>query len=135
MAHQDLPSAKLLVTSCETHLGIRVEITFSEAKIRDLCCCRERLDQMYGPELGRKICSRLALLSAAASLSDLPSTAPISLAAVDGKGLYSVALGNSFRLYFKTVPSAPKAGSSAVAHAEIEIVGPIPNPPAKGQRA
>jgi plasmid maintenance system killer protein len=116
-------------------LGICVEITFSEAKVRDLCCCRERLDQMFGPDLGRKICSRLALLSAAASLSDLPSTPPINLVAIDGKGLYSVALGNSFRLYFKTLTSASKPGSASVAPAEIEIVGPIPNPPAKGQRA
>lgn len=112
-----------------------MEITFSEAKTRDLCCCRERLVQMYGPDLGKKICSRLSLLAAATSLGDLPSTPPINLASIDGKGLYSVALGDSYRLFFKTVTSAPKRGRAASAHAEIEIIGPVPNPPTKGQRA
>lgn len=89
---------------------------------------------MYGPELGKKICSRLSLLSAATSLGDLPSTPPLSLVSVDGKDLYSVALGDSYRLFFKTVASAPKRGRAASGHAEIEIIGAVPNPPAKAQR-
>jgi len=90
---------------------------------------------MYGPELGTKICSRLSLLAAATSLGDLPSTLPINLASVDGTGVYSVALGGSYRLFFKTLTSAPKRGRATSAHAEIEIIGLVPNPPVEGQRA
>lgn len=89
---------------------------------------------MYGPELGKKVCNRLSLLAAATSLGDLPSIPPISLASVDGEGRYSIALGDSYRLFFKLITSA-KRGWVTGAHAEIEIIGPVPNPPAKAQRA
>lgn len=90
---------------------------------------------MYGPEISKKVCSRLSLLSAVTSLDDLPSTPPINLTQVDGNGLYSVALGDSYRLFFKTMTSALKRGRAGSVHAEIEIIGPVPNLPAKGQRA
>lgn len=112
-----------------------MEITFTESSICDLCCCRERLVQRYGSELGKKICSRLSLLSAARSLDDLPSTPPVSFTPVDGAGLYSVALGDQYRLLFKSVMSALKRGPAGSLRAEIEIIGPVPNSCAKGQQA
>lgn len=111
-----------------------MEITFSDAETRDLCCCRESLVRVYGLELGRKICSRLSLLNAVASLSELPTTPPIGFAAVDGTGVHSVALGDNHRLYFKAVTQDERQGST-VAYAEIQIIGPVPNPPAKGRKA
>lgn len=111
-----------------------MEISFSEAKIRDLCCCREALVQMYGLELAKKICNRLGLLAAASSVSDLPSSPPISLVIVDGTGIYSVALGHTHQLFFKAIMPAGRR-AKAPAKLEIQTIGPVPVPATKGKRS
>ncbi|HTN14470.1 MAG TPA: hypothetical protein VL094_06660 [Sphingomonadaceae bacterium] len=111
-----------------------MDITFSKAEIRDLCCCRSRLIKQFGTDLGKKICSRLSLLAAVSNLSDIPSAPPISLTAVDGVDMYSVALGVELRLLFKVVvPHRASAKPNPVVQ-QIEIIGPEPVPAAKGRR-
>lgn len=111
-----------------------MDITFSKAEIRDVCCCRSRLIKLFGTDLSKKICSRLSLLAAASNLSDIPSAPPISLTAVDGVDLYSVALGAELRLLFKViVPHHARTKQNSVVQ-QIEILGPESVPAAKGRR-
>lgn len=111
-----------------------MEITFSDPKVRDLCCSKAELVRRFGATLAKKICCRLSVLSAAPSLADVPSTLPIGLTRVNGHGDFSVALGVEHRLLFQGVPlDAARAGELARIN-QIQIVGSAPVLAVKGKK-
>ncbi len=110
-----------------------MDIWFPGQKVRDLYCCRASLDRAFGAELARLICCRLSVLAAAPSLSDVPTSPPIELAASRKAGTFSVALGAENRLQFRaTIPKMARADDlSSVT--EIQVTGLISVPTARGE--
>jgi plasmid maintenance system killer protein len=107
-----------------------VEIEFSDEGGRELYCCKVNLTKRFGADVAGKICCRLSMLGAAPSLEDVPTSPPIRLSA-DGHGIYSVALGPSHRLMFKTAPTKPARSAAPSSVSKIEIIGPAPVPAAR----
>lgn len=114
--------------------GVCVELTFSDAGVRDLCCCRASLKRQYGAEVARRICCRLSVLAAAPSLAHLPSSPPIALSHLDGKGLFAVALGADYQLRFRAAVPKGRQFTDLSTIVEVLIIGPTPVPAARGRR-
>lgn len=107
-----------------------MEIEFSDEAVRDLCCSKVNLTKRFGAEMAGKICCHLSMLGAAPSLEDVPTSPPIRLS-VDGQGIYSVTLGASHQLLFKTAPAAATRLAAPASVSKIEIIGPAPVPAAR----
>lgn len=100
-----------------------MDITFSDEKVRGLCCSSAGLARMFGIDLAKKICCRLSMLYAAPSLDHVPIPPPISLS-LDGKGTFSVALGTTHHLLFR-VPTLKSGRVDELSKiSKIEIIGP-----------
>lgn len=110
-----------------------MELTFLDAGVRDLCCCRADLKRQYGAEVARKICCRLSVLAAAPSLAHLPPDPPIALSHIDGKGLFAVALSADYQLRFRAAVPKGRQLSDLSTIVEILIIGPTPVPAARGR--
>ncbi len=99
-----------------------MELSFSDAKVRNLCCTRSILVATFGAVLARKICCRLALLSAAPSLADVPVDFPVALAAADAQGRFSVALGQSHHILFQAMPMEGAKMSDLSHISKVQII-------------
>jgi len=111
-----------------------VEICFSDEHVRDLCCVRQNLVRRFGTEIARKVCCRLSMLSAASSLAMVPTVPPVSLAAVDRKDLFHVALGAAHVLVLRAFPLEAAQAGDLARITEIEIVGPAEATAARGTK-
>lgn len=111
-----------------------MEICFSDEQVRDLCCSRQNLVRRFGAEIARKVCCRLSMLSAAPSLAAVPTSPPVSLTAVDGKGLFHVALGAAHVLALRALPPESARGGDLARITEIQIAGPTNATSARGSR-
>jgi len=109
-----------------------VDICFADEEIQHLYCCRGKLVQKFGAELTRKICCRLSILAAAPCLADVPTSPPIHLAAMDGKGTFSVALDPAHRLQFSAPAGSGRAHDLSKV-VTVLITGLISVPIAKGK--
>ncbi len=114
--------------------GAFVEICFSDEHVRDLCCSRHNLVRRFGAEIGRKICCRLSMLSAAPSLAMVPTVPPVGLTAVDRKGLYHVAVGAAHVLVLRAFPLEAARAGDLTRITEIQIIGPTDATAAKGTK-
>lgn len=112
-----------------------LELSFSDAKVRDLYCSQSGLAGEFGAELARKICCRLALLTAAPSLGDVPADFPVALAARDAPGCFSVALGPSHRLLFQAIPMEGAKMSELSHISRLLIIGLVAVSALKARRS
>ena len=100
-----------------------MEIIFRDAQLCRVFNSRLLLQKKFGAELAQCISVRMAVLSAASSLADVPSCPPLSL--MRSSGSYTVSLLGSRHLRFR--PGGKKGGQSApdkphlIKH--IEIIG------------
>lgn len=108
-----------------------MELSFSDTKIRDLCCNRSALVREFGAELARKIACRLALLAAAPSLADVPGGLPVGLAPLARQGSFSVTLGPKHLLLFQASPAEVGNGANLSDISKLLIMGPVPVPTPK----
>lgn len=108
-----------------------MEITFSDAKVRDTYCSRSILVREFSVEIARMICCRLAVLAAAQSLAQIPSAPPVGLMAVDRAGTFSVSLGSRHALVFEAIASGAAHAGDVSAISEIRIIGAKPVPVAR----
>lgn len=111
-----------------------MELSFSDAKIRELCCSRSALVHTFGTEFAQKIACRLALLVAAPSLADVPMGLPVSLTPLPRQGNFSVALGAKHLLLLQAVPAEAASGTDFSHISKILIIGPVPVPAPKAKR-
>lgn len=111
-----------------------MEICFSDEHVRDLCCSRQNLVRRFGAEIARKVCCRLSMLSAAPSLAVVPTVPPVSLAAVDRKGLFHVAIGAAHVLVLRAFPLEAARTGDLARITEIQIVGPTDATAARGSK-
>ena len=111
-----------------------MKITFSDGRVRDIYCSRSILVREFGVETARKICCRLAVLAAAQSLSQIPSSPPVGLMAVDRTGTFSVSLGAHYALVFEAIASGAAQAGDVSAISEIRIIGATPVPVARGNK-
>jgi len=70
------------------------------------------------------------MLAAAPTLSDIPTTPPITLSR-DDRNTYSVALGDTHKLVFR-VGLSPAVDCDLATIRNIEILGPTPVPATRG---
>lgn len=109
-----------------------MDIFFPDDRARELFCCRNSLIRQYGDRLAKLICCRLSVLDAAPCLADLPTNPPIELA-VEGKSIFSVALGLSHRLTFRDSAATSTRTRPAAQIKEIEMIGLTQAPTGRGK--
>jgi plasmid maintenance system killer protein len=103
-----------------------LQLSFADREMVGLCSSRRALTARFGAVLARKIACRLAVLSAARSLEDLPEAPPIGLMRHDVDGLCSVTLAPDLRLWFQA--SVPLASNQVKNIIILDIAGSAPGP-------
>lgn len=112
-----------------------MELSFSDARVRDLYCSQSGLALEFGADLARKICCRLAHLAAAPSLADVSADFPVALAARDARGRFSVAIGPSHRLLFEAIPMEGARMSELSHISRLLIIGVVAVSAQKARRS
>ena len=103
-----------------------MKIGFRDGGTQQLFNDHVRLEARYGSEVADKIASRMALLSVAKSLGQLPTCAPIRLRPYDGvPGLFTMDLGRQHRLQLLAIGEKAAPGGPLVPEAtkEIQVIG------------
>jgi hypothetical protein len=102
-----------------------MKIAFRDSSTRLLFNDHARLEGRYGSDVADKIASRMALLSVAANLAQLPVREPISLRADGGDGLFTVDAGPDHRLQFRGLDGKPGRGKASQVESieDIEVIG------------
>ena len=112
-----------------------MDVCFRDQALHDLCVRRANLISRFGPELARKIATRLSVLVAAPTLDLVPMAPPIGLMATDTPGTYSMALGADHRLVFE-VDDFDRTGSPGMQTVIItKIAEPVPTSANTGGRS
>lgn len=112
-----------------------LDLSFSDARIRDLCCSKSALVRAFGDELARKIICRLAVLAAAPSLADVPMGPPVGLMRLATRGNLSVAVGADHHIFFQTIPVEAAQDTDFSLISKLLIIGPVPVRAAKARQS
>jgi hypothetical protein len=100
-----------------------LELSFSDAQVRDLCSSQAALARTFGAEVARKICCRVAVLVAAPTLAQVPSSPPVGLRRLTNPGRFAVAIGVTHRLVFQPLTKETKTMSDLAQISRVMIVG------------
>jgi hypothetical protein len=84
----------------------------------------EQMRRAFGPELAYKIANRLALLSAAGNLAQVPTSLPIGCRPLDAGGTrFAVTITSTRRLAFRALDGVSGRGGSLEKITAIEVRG------------
>lgn len=91
---------------------LTLELAFADRPLRQLCESEATAKRRLGPELARELKACLADLAAAPALGDLPS--PPVLLPTAGRAEWTVPVGPSARLQFRSNHAAHQHGTSTI---------------------
>lgn len=107
-----------------------MELSFEDAQLQVLCSSQDALAKEFGAAVARKICCRLAVLVAAPTLAQVPSSPPIGLRSLRDAGSFAVAVGETHRLVFQPLTKETSEMSDLSQITRLLIIGLEANSPA-----
>ena len=122
------------VTHHEAVKAAALELSFDDAKVRDLFCKREALVKEYGAALAKTICCRLAILSSAPSLAEVPVVRPVGLTPFGDRGQFAVAVGPTCQLVLQPLSVETVAMNHPSRISKLMIVGLVQRPSGRALR-
>lgn len=100
-----------------------MELSFVDARVQDLCSSQDALARRFGAAIARKICCRLAVLVAAPTLAQVPSSPPIGLSRFADAGRLAVAVGPTHCLVLQPLPQETATMSDLTQITRVLILG------------